>query len=104
MTATIIETAYQPYTTQNEHTIHASAEFIAGHDAARDEYGRPTECGTANEFDILEIHVDGIVYDGRFDDVFASQFWRYCERRKTHVRHTWTSLYDEISEQLENEI
>ena len=99
-----IETAYQPYTTQNEHTLHVSAEITPGHVAARDEYGRPSECYTDPKFNEFEIHVDGCLYDGQFDDVFASQFWRYDNRTKMHVRHTWDTLIDEITEELYNEL
>lgn len=106
MTATenIIETAYEPYTLDNEHTLSIAAEFDPGNDADRNEYGQPTECATEDEFEIVEIHVDGILYDGAFDDVFASQFWRYCRVRKTHVRHTWETLQTEIENELSSEL
>jgi hypothetical protein len=102
--AQLIETAYEPYTTEKEHTLFIAATATPGHDADRDEYGRPTECDTATEFEILEIRVDGVLYDGRIDDVFACQFWRYDRTRKTHVRHTVETLIIEIENELSAEL
>jgi hypothetical protein len=102
--AHLTETAYEPYTLEHEHTLFIAAEFEPGHDAARDEYGRPTECDTDDEFNIIEIRVDGILYEGDIDDVFASQFWRYDRTRNTHVRHTAKTLIDEIENELSAEL
>jgi hypothetical protein len=104
MTAHIIETAYEPYHTEHEHTLFIAAEVEPGRDAARDEYGRPTECDTDDEFNIIEIRVDGILYEGEIDDLFASQFWRYDSSRCTHVRHTAKTLIDEIEFELSAEL
>ena len=105
-TAQLTETAFQTYTIDggHEHTIFVAANAIPGHDAARDNFGRPTECDTADEFEIVEIRVDGVLYDGQIDDVFASQFWRYDRHRKTHVRHTAKTLIDEIENELSAEL
>jgi hypothetical protein len=106
MTATenIIETEYEPYMLEHEHTLFIAAEYEPGRDAARDEYGRPTECDTAHEFEIIEIRVDGVLYDGKIDDLFASQFWRYDSSRCTHVRHTAKTLINEIDDELSAEL
>lgn len=103
-TAQLVETAYEPYHTDYEHTLFIAATATPGHDADRDEYGRPTECATDDEFEIVEIRVDGVLYDGQIDDVFASQFWRYDRTRKTHVRHTAKTLMDEIKSELSAEL
>lgn len=102
----LIETAFETYMIDggHEHTLFIAAEFEPGHDADRDEYGRPSECATGDEYEIVEIRVDGVLYDGRIDDVFASQFWRYDDKRKTHVRHTAKTLIDEIESELSAEL
>lgn len=106
MTAQLIETAFETYTIDGgyEHTLLIAAECVPGHDADRDEYGRPTECATDDEFEIVEIRVDGVLYDGKIDDVFALLFWRYDRTRKTHVRHTAKTLIDEIESELSAEL
>lgn len=38
-----------------ETTVLVEFEFHPGHAAHCDEYGRPTECGTADDFEIIDI-------------------------------------------------
>jgi len=104
MTAELIETAFSIYTQEGEKQITVSAEFHPGHEPARDNYGRPTECGSDPEFVIMEVFVDGIEHGNELDDEFARQFWFYSWTRMVHVRHTWKTFEDRCIEELTNEL
>lgn len=55
-----------------ESLITVTGEFLEGSPAACDGYGRPTECDTDDEWEILEIEVDGVSVE--ISDAVASEF------------------------------
>jgi hypothetical protein len=83
----------------DEYDFQVTGEFIPGAPAARDEYGRKTECDTSDDWELHEILVDG--EDRIIDDAFASLFERYDYRKKGFVMMTANDLEEKIKEEMQ---
>lgn len=76
-------TFYLETTNGTEAKITVTGEFIEGARAATDEYGRPTECDTCDEWEIGSVEIDGKIAD--ITDEFCCEFLVY-DGRARHSR------------------
>ena len=86
----------------NEIQFAVEAEIIAPEPAARDEYGRPTECETAGEILFDTVEVDG--KERRITDALASMFECYDRRSRSFRPMTAADLEDKIREEIIHQI
>lgn len=86
----------------NEVIFTVEAEIIAPEPAARDEYGRPTECETAGQILFDNVEVDG--KERHVNDALASIFECYDRRTRSFRPMTATDLEDKIREEIIHQI
>lgn len=49
--------------TDIEHAVEVEADYIAGYPAAKDCYGRPTECELEDRYEVTSISIDDVEYE-----------------------------------------